>query len=43
MFHQANLRAYDGDHSLLGDLLDWTLDQAARRACACRCARRDGT
>jgi hypothetical protein len=25
MFHQANLRAYDGTHSLLGDLLDRTL------------------
>ena len=25
MFHQTNLRAYDGTHSLLGDLLDRTL------------------
>jgi hypothetical protein len=25
MFHQANLRAYDGTHSILGDLLDTTL------------------
>ncbi len=25
MFHQSNLRAYDGTHSLLGDLLDATL------------------
>jgi hypothetical protein len=25
MFHQANLRAYDGVHSLLGDLLDATV------------------
>ena len=25
MFHQANLRAYDGVHSLLGDLIDATL------------------
>ena len=25
MFHQANLRAYDGTHFLLGDLLDATL------------------
>ena len=25
MFHQPNLRAYDGTHSLLGDLLDRTL------------------
>jgi hypothetical protein len=25
MFHQANLRAYDGVHTLLGDLLDRTL------------------
>ncbi len=25
MFHQPNLRAYDGTHSLLGDLLDATL------------------
>lgn len=27
MFHQSNLRAYDGVHSLLGDLLDRTLDK----------------
>ena len=27
MFHQANLRAYDGVHSLLGDLLDRTLEK----------------
>jgi hypothetical protein len=27
MFHQTNLRAYDGVHSLLGDLLDRTLDK----------------
>jgi len=25
MFHQANLRAYDGTHSLLGDLIDATV------------------
>lgn len=25
MFHQGNLRAYDGQHSLLGDLLDRTI------------------
>src|SRR5206468_2897952 len=25
MFHQPNLRAYDGTHTLLGDLLDATL------------------
>jgi hypothetical protein len=25
MFHQSNLRAYDGTHSLLGDLIDRTL------------------
>jgi FlgD Ig-like domain len=30
MFHQANLRAYDGVHSLLGDLLDRTLDKYGR-------------
>jgi flagellar hook capping protein FlgD len=27
MFHQANLRAYDGVHTLLGDLLDRTLQK----------------
>ncbi|HTK12084.1 MAG TPA: hypothetical protein VL485_33240 [Ktedonobacteraceae bacterium] len=27
MFHQDNLRAYDGTHSLLGDLLDATLQK----------------
>jgi hypothetical protein len=27
MFHEANLRAYDGIHTLLGDLLDRTLDR----------------
>jgi hypothetical protein len=27
MFHQANLRAYDGTHSLLGDLLDEVLEK----------------
>ena len=27
MFHQSNLRAYDGVHTLLGDLLDRTLDK----------------
>jgi len=27
MFHQTNLRAYDGVHTLLGDLLDRTLDK----------------
>ncbi|CAA9405001.1 MAG: hypothetical protein AVDCRST_MAG22-1483 [uncultured Rubrobacteraceae bacterium] len=27
MFHQANLRAYDGEHTLLGDLLDATLEK----------------
>ncbi|MDP9440300.1 MAG: hypothetical protein M3P49_16440 [Actinomycetota bacterium] len=27
MFHQANLRAYDGERTLLGDLLDRTLQQ----------------
>jgi hypothetical protein len=31
MFHQANLRAYDGVHSLLGDLLDATLAKLAQR------------
>jgi len=30
MFHQPNLRAYDGTHSLLGDLLDATLDKYSR-------------
>lgn len=29
MFHQTNLDAYDGTHSLLGDLLDWTLAKYA--------------
>ncbi|MBK7198609.1 MAG: hypothetical protein IPH80_39680 [Myxococcales bacterium] len=32
MFHQANLRAYDGTHSLLGDLLDATLAKLAARS-----------
>src|SRR5581483_9263561 len=27
MFHQANLRAYDGIHTLLGDLLDRTIEK----------------
>jgi hypothetical protein len=27
MFHQSNLRAYDGVHTLLGDLLDRTLEK----------------
>jgi hypothetical protein len=27
MFHQPNLRAYDGTHSLLGDLMDATLNK----------------
>ncbi|MDB5096216.1 MAG: hypothetical protein JWM80_637 [Cyanobacteria bacterium RYN_339] len=27
MFHQANLKAYDGTHSLFGDLMDRTLDR----------------
>jgi len=27
MFHESNLRAYDGVHTLLGDLLDRTLDK----------------
>jgi hypothetical protein len=27
MFHQANLRAYDGTHSLFSDLMDRTLDR----------------
>src|SRR2546428_4685701 len=27
MFHQSNLRGYDAVHSLLGDLLDRTLDK----------------
>lgn len=27
MFHQPNLRAYDGTHSLLGDLIDMTLQK----------------
>jgi len=30
MFHQANLRAYDGTHTLLGDLLDMTLQKYAQ-------------
>jgi hypothetical protein len=30
MFHQANLRAYDGVHTLLGDLLDRTLQKYSR-------------
>jgi hypothetical protein len=30
MFHQANLRAYDGTHTLLGDLLDRTLEKYER-------------
>jgi hypothetical protein len=30
MFHQANLRAYDGVHFLLGDLLDRTLEKYSR-------------
>jgi hypothetical protein len=30
MFHQANLRAYDGVHTLIGDLLDRTLDKYGR-------------
>lgn len=30
MFHQANLRAYDGVHTLLGDLLDRTLEKYSR-------------
>ena len=30
MFHQANLRAYDGIHTLLGDLLDRTLEKYGR-------------
>ena len=32
MFHQANLRAYDGVHSLLGDLIDATLAKLAARS-----------
>jgi hypothetical protein len=31
MFHQANMRAYDGRHSLLGDLLDNALAKYAAR------------
>jgi hypothetical protein len=27
MFHQANLRAYDGTHTLIGDLIDRTLEK----------------
>jgi hypothetical protein len=30
MFHQANLRAYDGVHTLLGDLLDRALEKYGR-------------
>jgi hypothetical protein len=30
MFHQGNLRAYDGVHFLLGDLLDRTLEKYSR-------------
>ena len=30
MFHESNLRAYDAVHSLLGDLLDRTLDKYER-------------
>ncbi len=30
MFHQPNLRAYDGTHSLLSDLLDMTLQKYAQ-------------
>lgn len=30
MFHQTNLRAYDGVHTLLGDLLDLTLQKYER-------------
>src|SRR5262245_7491025 len=30
MFHQANLRAYDGAHTLLGDLLDRALQKYGR-------------
>lgn len=30
MFHQPNLRAYDGTHTLLGDLLDMTLQKYAQ-------------
>jgi hypothetical protein len=30
MFHQPNMRAYDGTHSLLGDLLDATFTKYAR-------------
>ena len=30
MFHESNLRAYDGVHTLLGDLLDRTLDRYGR-------------
>ena len=31
MFHQANLRAYDGQHSLLGDLIDAALVKLTAR------------
>lgn len=34
MFHEANLRAYDGTHSLLSDLLDRVLDRYERMATA---------
>jgi hypothetical protein len=30
MFHQSNLRAYDGVHALLGDLLDRTLEKYSK-------------
>jgi hypothetical protein len=30
MFHQPNLRAYDGTHSLLGDLIDATITKYKR-------------
>jgi hypothetical protein len=30
MFHQTNIRAYDGSHSLLGDLLDLTFQKYAQ-------------
>ncbi|HTM19019.1 MAG TPA: hypothetical protein VL172_00870, partial [Kofleriaceae bacterium] len=31
MYHQANLRAYDGVHSILGDLLDATISKVEAR------------
>ncbi len=31
MFHQANMRAYDGVHALLGDLIETTLGKLERR------------